>query len=667
MAEKSPCLGRRAFLQGVAVALGGGSFRACSDDRSVPRTGDAAADAGPDTGMAEAGLEGGADAGALQAPYGVWRAMREALRASPDSLADRAAKLVAAKDARGLFEFVRDEIVTLPPLTAATEKSTRWGSAAALRGGAGTPRERAELLATLLGRAGFRASVVVGDPTGDLAGSNAPNTVYLRNVELPFQPAAPPPGITSWVEALSGSDEAPTPSPLDPTGATAQALFDDINALLPVTASASGGLLGLFSVPLVALEQDGDAGAPTYLNPLSPSAAYGEPYATNIAPAPAPDPTPTFEVTLLVSRASDPETKIPIVSASYTLDQLVGRQLVVQTQPSGAPEDLLAQPLSNVVAFVPMIGVVGADLTAEDEKALTTTGSWVTQGGDILETAIDGTVRCNGLPLGKGGSDAAAANIATVNVQANATAFPQIELDVSALDGKGKPIAGLSASVFAVSEDSSAVSFLLRDNGVAGARVIFLADTTGSQPPIPSAWATAVAKALFDTAPDATVQVVNLSAADASADGYDLTDAPSLASALTALPNGGTESNLNGAILAAVAASPTLVVLLSDGNAGDPDLAARALTSLAGSAPVLAVTSGTPAPVADSKVMDAFGAVSGGKTVNGGDLSDATLMTAPLSGLVGGRAKAPYRLSYTASVQGASKRTVTVTASAKGT
>jgi hypothetical protein len=655
-------LNRRSFLQGIALAFAAKGFQACSDDevkRASPNDG-GLSDAGADAAVAE----GGADAGALDAPFGVWRAMREALRSSPDSLADQADKLVAAKDAPGLFAFLRDSIAALPPVTSSTEKSTRWGPAATLRGGAGTPRERADLLASLLRQAGLQANVVMGDPVGDLAGSDAPNTVYLRTVDPAFQPADPPASITSWVAALTGADDGPTLATLDPTGATAQGLFDGIDALLPSTAGANGGIFAVFKVPFVALEQ---ADTTTYLNPLSPNAVYGQPYATNIVPAPAADPLPTFEVTLLMSRADDPETQISLVSETYTLDQIVGRQLVIQTHPSGASDDFITSPLSNVVAFIPTLAVTGPDLSATDRSSLMTTGSWVTQSGDVLVKAADGTVSCNGLPLGKGDMNALAANVATVTVEADAVAFPQIELTVSALDSKGKPVLGLGAAAFAVSDEATPVSFLLRDNGITGPRVVFLVDTTGSQPPLPSAWANAVAAAVFKATPDATVQVVNLSAANASGDGYGITDVAGLVSAFTALPNGGVQSNLYGAILGAVAAAPTLIVLLSDGDAGDMDLATRALTSLAGSAPVLAVTSGTTPPIADSPAMDSFATASGGKSVNGADLNDATLTTTPLSQMLGARSSSPYRLSYTAPASGPATRSVVVTATAMGT
>ena len=91
--------------------------------------------------------------------------LREILRASPDHLVARSRELIARRDLDGIVAFVRDRIAVLPaptpngdPLTAA-----RWGSQAALRGGAGTLRERADLLASLLTAAGATATVAAMD------------------------------------------------------------------------------------------------------------------------------------------------------------------------------------------------------------------------------------------------------------------------------------------------------------------------------------------------------------------------------------------------------------------------------------------------------------------------------------------------------------------------
>ena len=55
-----------------------------------------------------------ADAGAPDL-FAAWRQIQGALRKSPDHLPARADALVASKDPKALFDFVRDEIATYPP------------------------------------------------------------------------------------------------------------------------------------------------------------------------------------------------------------------------------------------------------------------------------------------------------------------------------------------------------------------------------------------------------------------------------------------------------------------------------------------------------------------------------------------------------------------------
>lgn len=91
--------------------------------------------------------------------------LREAVRASPDHLAQRASDLLAARDATKIVEFVRDRIAVLPSFLQGDDPAParKWGSAATLRGGQGTLRDRAELLAGMLNQAGFKAQVQAAD------------------------------------------------------------------------------------------------------------------------------------------------------------------------------------------------------------------------------------------------------------------------------------------------------------------------------------------------------------------------------------------------------------------------------------------------------------------------------------------------------------------------
>jgi hypothetical protein len=170
------------------------------------------------------------------------------MKASPDNLPARAAALIAGKDAEAIFRFVRDNIATYPsPSWIAT--GVRWGVRGTLRGGAGTPRDRAELLAWMYRQAGFSAEVAAGVPAGALAAANALKSVYARQVPRLFQPTAPPPPYASWADALG-------PSKITPK------LLDESRMGMQGTGSGSSPSVALELAHLLVLRVRVDAFAP---------------------------------------------------------------------------------------------------------------------------------------------------------------------------------------------------------------------------------------------------------------------------------------------------------------------------------------------------------------------------------------------------------------------
>lgn len=641
-------LGRRSFLQGVAAASVWTA--ACGKD-------DAAAPA-LDPGLADGGVVDapGPTVGAPDPPFSTWRAMREALGASPDALVDRGNALVRAKDPKAIFTFVRDATGTVPPPDSiSTATGVRWGVRATLRGGLGTPRERVELLASLLARAGFAAKVMVGDADGALLAPTAVDKIYLRATGADFAPTAPSPP-DRWVRELTGAGDAPQPTDVDANDAKAGALADALLALLPTGATANGFTLAVFKVPLVELTLDG---APVLLNPLLPDAEWGSAYAANVVPA-APVVYPPVVARLLVARTHAPNERVEIAKATYGADQVAGRVIVAHTPPMGDVGGQLARRYDDLSIFQSVLWVGGSDVTRDEARTLARPGSLIAACGDVYAKASDGSVSCNGISLGNQTPSTATTATAVV-VQAKATAFPDIELTVALTDAGGQPVLGATGAAFVVEEDGQRVQVTLRENGATGPRVLFVVDTTGSQPPMTATIANALAAAVFAGAPGARAQVVPATGGAApTAAGFTLADATALGAALQ-VP-GAVASNLYGALTAAESASPSLVVLLSDGDGQDTTSKDAALAALAGGAPVLAVRcaqSGSTAPTVD--VMALAAQVSGGSVVDGGTLATIAPVATALENAVRARRAAPYRLAYRASRTGATTRTVKVT------
>ncbi|CAN0598933.1 unnamed protein product, partial [Laminaria digitata] len=111
------------------------------------------------------GMDAGVDAGPARTYFDLIEQLQSSLRDSPDHRAAKAQRLVAAGDLAGLHAFVRDEVALYPGEASGmgeTRSVVRWGWRGTLRGGAGTMREKAELLAELYRQAGHTAEVMGG-------------------------------------------------------------------------------------------------------------------------------------------------------------------------------------------------------------------------------------------------------------------------------------------------------------------------------------------------------------------------------------------------------------------------------------------------------------------------------------------------------------------------
>ena len=84
----------------------------------------------------------------------------------------------------------------------------RWGTRATLRGGAGTPREKAELLLEMYQSAGIEARLMRGkaDPQR-LTGQQ----VLLRDLQLEFAPPISEPELDAWRRAWGQLTPQPRP------------------------------------------------------------------------------------------------------------------------------------------------------------------------------------------------------------------------------------------------------------------------------------------------------------------------------------------------------------------------------------------------------------------------------------------------------------------------
>jgi len=344
------------------------TLAACSGDggtKGTPSSAGASGEAGAaDSEAGAAGSEAGAagsEAGA--GSLGLFEAFERAqdlVRRSPDHLSAMADAVVETKDAQKIFEFVRDQILTYPPSIDGfgnCVSAQRWGVRGTLRGGAGTPREKAELLVSLYAKAGFEAAVVRGtaDPT-KLDGKQ----VLLRALDRTLAPPATPDEAAEIRRAL-GNAPPTAREMIDPKGKQAKALADSLLALLDPAAAVAAFDFTLTDFPLVRVDVGGTV---KFANVIDPDAAFGEPGTTkDPLAAAAADDAPSVLVRLEGARADKPFERFTLVQNTYAAEDVVGRRINLNFAPPIATRALVGTLPRNINTFVPVLSVAGAALT----------------------------------------------------------------------------------------------------------------------------------------------------------------------------------------------------------------------------------------------------------------------------------------------------------------
>jgi hypothetical protein len=415
-------------------------------------------------------------------PFTVWEEIREALRTSPDHLVARAGRLVAEADPASLFHFVRDQVATYPTSGGGIDgrRGVRWGTRGTLRGGAGTPREKAELLAELYRRAGLTAEVLEAPlpmPPEAVRG------LLLRAPQRSFAPEISGRQLSTWRARLE-LPRAPEVRPLliDEGGVASRELASRIERALPAQRPRPRDFDWRWqgAVPVVRV-QHGDT--TSYANLFSPGTPFGE---AGIDPrrlrpaAPAAE-APMVEVTLSGALSSDPGAHHELATGRWSLEDLVGRQVIVQMLPGLDFRRQAVASFRDVRTFVPALAVQGFDLDRAAMEALSVVGDPISRGGDRIELSPTGSVSIDGRPLVSPDRPARSESIASLSMEVDSSRYPTIRLRASVTDAAGASVDGVAASGFRIEEEGTAAGFLLSANRAA-LRIAFLSDGSGSMP-----------------------------------------------------------------------------------------------------------------------------------------------------------------------------------------
>ena len=405
------------------------------------------------------------------------RTLREGLRASPDHLLARAARLLKERDAAGIFHLVRDRVQNYPgtnprfPFQLNGANSVRWGGGSILRGGAGTLRERAELLHEMLQGAGFEVELLSARKRLDL---DLQKRLLFRPLDVSFRPELP----DWWSEVPAATDQI---TPIDVDGQSSAAWTERLLEVLPEMPEEGEQSFavrdetipivkittdtGVRYLDLTELDRPFEEQATTEPKGLQPLARAGSEYGT-------------LQLRFLATFSDAPDEPVVWQEYSAPYNEVVGNQIAVACLPDVPLEMMAGLHPDQARSFVPVIRRVDARAPQEVPTQVTA----FTRSGQRIESKATGEISIDGQPIGRSAEPSGLADrVQTLTGKINAAGHPTLDLYLRATDGDGTAITGMHAADFQVTQDDQPLRALLLANNFAP-RILILQDTTSSMP-----------------------------------------------------------------------------------------------------------------------------------------------------------------------------------------
>ena len=424
-------------------------------------------------------------------PYDVLRRLQAIIRQSPDHLGSLAAVAVASKDPAAIVRFVQQHVAVLPSTARNADPSTdvRWGQRAALRAGAGTLRERVELIVELLHQAGIDGRVVtIPRPASIAAGTLdapvfAPDAAAIAALWNPIDPTHPPVGQAA-----------------DDAGSRADTATERLLAALPIelrTARLASAALPEI-IPAVEFQHEGVTRWAIALGaePILAAAPAG---LLNASAAVVP------RVSVAVSVAFNPPTGATIdrtvlhevLRGEWAADEVAGRQLVLGFAAPGSAVATLGQDQTAASIRRPVLRLMAAEPLGDIVPGVT--GTYLSTAGGLVEAAPDDPSQVIG-PLGPllapVAPGVAGPSVAALDGTLIAATFPEIEVRLQARQPDGRAVRGLTAADFRVSEDGAVQAVtVIANTPPPETRVLVIYDTSGS---VTDFWSTPARRSAFE-------------------------------------------------------------------------------------------------------------------------------------------------------------------------
>lgn len=422
--------------------------------------------------------------GSGKVPYKVWEEMLLALQTCPDYLEGRKKALVASKDAKAMFNFVRDEIYLMP----ASNKSVgyigrqfKWGMKGVLRYGMATPREKAELLNQMFSEAGISSKVVFERTT--ITPEEA-MSFFLRPVQRKYNVEVSKKQWKQWKKELQVENNEDNKIPVfDPDFKKTNALAEQLWGLIPnkETLNKSGFDFRWdnYRTPTVAFQIDG---VTKYAHLFDANIPFGE--LKNKGGIAEADPVKlneeTLEIKITYREAIHPDKEIELISGSWKSRDLIGNQIHFACLNGLSLEQSAVTPIGNLRIFTPTLAYQDFNADLETMEKQSFIADPITLEGDKIILPDENDNPKTPIILNAPNSEL----IKTVNqlaVKAIPINNPLVKLQVTPTDSEGKIVEGLQVSDFQFKDNKQPIQALMESNRRTP-KILILYDESFSMP-----------------------------------------------------------------------------------------------------------------------------------------------------------------------------------------
>ena len=439
------------------------------------------------------------DAESPRADSTVWDCVRDALKSlevSPDNLAAQSKKVVATGDPARIAAWVANNITVLPAATSGSYAPTTalWGARATLRSGAGSARDRADLLAGLLEAAGYKTRVVSWKRPASITQEQ-----LYRVHDLVFTPdlrlLAP---LLERAQRSAQLQTGPDQDAANECRRLADALLVSADEQLLARARPIDTELP-DRLPIVEYEREGVKGW---------AIAYGSSDVVTSSPEGLGGPAGEADVRTVklgVAVAANPaahsalDRTVPheVLSAQWPVTSVAGRQVFIGFPPPGDPRPYLLGANPQLQAQrVAVARLQSSEALLPSDGAAVVQGARLSLAGRVGSPASGNTDRNDDRGSSRATAAAQRKTVTNIALSVSAAAYPTVILDLALSDAQGQSVSSLGEPDFTVTDEGKqqAIS-VVRNTAPEGIRVLVLYDTSGS---IAESWGSPVRRAGFE-------------------------------------------------------------------------------------------------------------------------------------------------------------------------